>query len=578
MLQIITEKFFPPGERYVTPHRAVFYTNYRANRSGTFTTCVGTLTPSTDHLPLATFFCEMVEKQEKYPDGPKPGVLVSTGGDELLNDFAAVVAFFLNITCTPDHGLTRRLLLSERPSLGVEAIPSRFISRMFDARVEEAPDDAAALDTFLTKLVGLERKSFVGAMQAIRQFITGMHRISDDLSLAYTLLVTSIEALAQEFDGHIASWPDYEQRKRMRIDDALTGASDHTARRVREAILANEHVAASRRFRDFTLGHVAPSFFRQDARAIARPISRPDLVAALRSAYEIRSRYVHSLHDIPRQLTLPDRAETVDGDGRICLSFAGLARLARHVILQFINRQPTVARESFDYRMDLPGVVRMQLSSEYWIASPAGFDHRSARRRLGALLGQISDAILMRIPGAAITDMRPVLHVVEQQLPGLRKPAQRLPMLALYVLFNKIAPPDSRSADWPAFIEPYQPDFDIPALENLLVRMIVGAPLPWSIEALDKIRDDHFSSRHTANAVPIGRLLESALILVVAEAYRANGNIDRAAELVSLAVETHPGYPQLSRFEETWTASGTPEIDWTAVLLPPAPAIEQHSV
>jgi hypothetical protein len=32
MLQIITEKFFPPGERYETLHRAIFYTNYRIMR------------------------------------------------------------------------------------------------------------------------------------------------------------------------------------------------------------------------------------------------------------------------------------------------------------------------------------------------------------------------------------------------------------------------------------------------------------------------------------------------------------------------------------------------------------------
>ena len=32
MLQIITEKFYPSGERYETLHRAIFYTNYRMFR------------------------------------------------------------------------------------------------------------------------------------------------------------------------------------------------------------------------------------------------------------------------------------------------------------------------------------------------------------------------------------------------------------------------------------------------------------------------------------------------------------------------------------------------------------------
>ena len=57
--------------------------------------------------------------------------MISMGGASLLNDFAAVVAFALNITCTPDPDLTRRLLATERPSLGVQAVPSQFIKRNF---------------------------------------------------------------------------------------------------------------------------------------------------------------------------------------------------------------------------------------------------------------------------------------------------------------------------------------------------------------------------------------------------------------------------------------------------------------
>ncbi|MET4483473.1 hypothetical protein [Bradyrhizobium sp. F1.13.3] len=102
MLQIITKKFFPPGERYETLHRAIFYTNYRVMRGEKIITPVGSLLPSTGLHSLATLTCEMLEKQEKYPDGPRPGVFIATTGDDLLNDFAAVISFFLNVTCTPD--------------------------------------------------------------------------------------------------------------------------------------------------------------------------------------------------------------------------------------------------------------------------------------------------------------------------------------------------------------------------------------------------------------------------------------------------------------------------------------------
>ncbi|HEY5306081.1 MAG TPA: hypothetical protein VIJ52_05360 [Pseudolabrys sp.] len=210
MLQIITEKFYPPAERYETLHRAIFYTNYRTFRGENLETPIGVLLPTTGFGGLAALTCEMTEKLEKHPDGPKPGVLISTGGDELLNDFAAVVSFVLDVTCTPDPDLTRRLLSTERPSLGVEAVPSKFVKRTFDKEVMWREGDGPKLSAFITQLVGLKRKKFEGAIRAIRQYITGTHRLSDNLSLAYALFVTSIESLAQKFDGHVAEWSDYE--------------------------------------------------------------------------------------------------------------------------------------------------------------------------------------------------------------------------------------------------------------------------------------------------------------------------------------------------------------------------------
>jgi hypothetical protein len=124
----------------------------------------------------------------------------------------------------------------------------------------------------------------------------------------------SIESLAQEFDGHIAEWSDYEHRKRKKIDAALEGTPEEIGAKVREAVLANEHVAAARRFRYFALAHIAPSFFREEAALAVGPISRADLTVALQEAYAIRSRYVHTLQEIPSQLTVEDMPEMVEED------------------------------------------------------------------------------------------------------------------------------------------------------------------------------------------------------------------------------------------------------------------------
>lgn len=91
------------------------------------------------------------------------------------------------------------------------------------------------------------------------------------------------------------------------------------------------------RARDFAMAHVAPSFFREEAAGAQGPIGGRDLSIALQQAYSIRSSYVHLLRDVPRQLTISGFPEATEVD-KATLSFAGLSRLARHIIMQFIAK------------------------------------------------------------------------------------------------------------------------------------------------------------------------------------------------------------------------------------------------
>jgi hypothetical protein len=572
MLQIITEKFYGPGERYETLHRGVFYTNYRMlMRAERMETPVGVLLPTTGLEGLAAMTCEMLEKIEKHPDGDQPGVMISTGGASLLNDFAAVTAFALDITCIPDPDLTRRLLATERPSLGVQVVPSQFVKRTFDSQIISKEADAPALAQFVTQLVGLERKRFEAAMRAIRQYITGLHRIADNISLAYTLIVMSVESLAQEFDGHVAEWSDYEHRKREKIDAALEGAPDEIGDKVRVAVLANEHIAAARRFCDFALTHIAPSFFREEAAQTAGPISRDDLTVALQQAYAIRSRYVHTLQEVPSSLTVGSMPEMVEAGDRPALSVAGLARVARHIIMQFVARGPFLEREEFDYRLSFPNIVSLRLAPEYWIANTGGFTYKQGPQKLSALIGQITSAVLLRTPNAKITDIRPVLELAEKIVPGLQDSKQRLPLLTLYFLFHKAAGKDFHCKQWPELIEKYKSDFDQPSMESFVVHLYSNQPIQWTLEQFEAVQRDYFKNRHRTERTNVGRLLEAAFLLYAAEMHRKAGNEARARELVALSVDAHPGHTALRAFEAALTADPLPEIEWEKILLPPHP-------
>ncbi|MGF6572502.1 MULTISPECIES: hypothetical protein [Paraburkholderia] len=84
-----------------------------------------------------------------------------------------------------------------------------------------------------------------------------------------------------------------------------------------------------------------------------------------------RSRYIHTLKSVPRLLAPPRfLTEVMHIDGTPRLTFEGLARGARSVILEFIRRAPTSKREEFDYTNDYPNLLRMPLAPNMWIRNP----------------------------------------------------------------------------------------------------------------------------------------------------------------------------------------------------------------
>ena len=566
MLQVVSGKFFSTDKIYETLHRGTFYTNYRSFQDAPITAAVGRILPSTGVPGIGTLTYELTEKIE-YVERVS-GTMVSTGGAELVNDVAAVFSFILNVTCTTDPDLMRRLTTGNDPELRPLNHPRRYLRRVFDTKVIARSEDAALLCNFLVALIGLKRDSYEGAIRAIHRYVTATHRLADDTNLAYALFVMSIEALAQTSDAPVSAWSDYDESKRRSIDKALEEAPSTIAERVRLAVLKNEHVALARRFRDFAIEYLSPAFFRDDAANSVRPVRRPDLVTLLKRAYDIRSGYVHRLQGVPRLLSTPyDNGETFEIEGIPTLTFEGLARLARHIIIQFVERSPKVERENFNWHSALPNVLRLPLAPQYWIGRPDGYTAETATRWLQTFLSQVS-SVLLRTPNATLTDLSAILDKIEALALGGVKPCQRRPILTLYHLFLTLAGPDHQRPRHEELLTRYNSDFTEPSIERLAICLVTGEEFPWQLDKVEALHDSYYRHRHHKNALMLGELLESMFTLRLAEAHRAAGNESRARELVRFSVEASPGNPAIRALEGTLASATLTPIVAKDILLP----------
>jgi hypothetical protein len=541
----------------------MLYTNVILIREAAVETAAGRLLPSSDYSIRPTIWVyEFTERIEQEEQGP--GVLVSSTVGPYLQDYSVVVSFALNCTCTPDVDLARRLT-NGQPGLATRVAPQALVRRFFDGEIWSKPDELKFLQEFVAKLIGLRRGTFLGVMRALRTYVNGMRRIADDLELAYTLLVASVESLAQDFDGHESDWDSLDERKRNAIDKALSGADEIVAQRVREALLGVEHVALARRFREFAAAHTTPAYFRQDAGAGGLLLGRSDLIEALGTAYQSRSKYVHHLRRLPDVVTLGHGQGEIAVEGRTThLTLQGLSRLMRSVIVEFVMRQPSVEHEPYNYHLERNGVVQLRMAPEYWVSGAEGDITMHGRDKLEGFLEQLASCLLKE-PNAVVSDMRPVLTAAIEYVPKLKKHLRR-PYLALHALFNgHVAERDAAAT--PAAIEKLvEQELDEPSSEAMIAHALFSQTVPWSLGVHHSTLQSYLRRRGAATGLRFPRLFEAALALELAERLRGAGDMEGCSGLVALAVENHPGHPGLLEFERNLQPNIP--IIWRDILLP----------
>jgi len=578
MLQIVQGKYFRDVPLTDTIQRGILYTNLRAvGDREAHSLLFGRLLPSTITQGVGSLTIEAREQLEALTEQGHMEVLVATSGEQLIDEIAAVISFCLNAVCVRDQDLARRLISPRTGNPLHRQGPGGILRQTFDADVILTEDGLADLDHFLGLLVALERKSYEAAIRAIRQIVDATLMVGEDATLSYTLMVAALESLGRAQDPGVGQWADYEDKKRARIDDATKGLGEARKERIRSAILANEHHALSRRFCAFVLDHVKPSFYREEAVGALAPISADELPAALRNAYDIRSRNVHALQILaPEVSKMPGQADTSHVEARAQLALEGLARLSRHVVRRFVERAPKGVDKTFRYRSALPDIMRGRWAPQYWIHQADGFTAKSAPVFLDGMVSFLIEGLSGRSE-AGLTPMTAVLDKIEKIAPGISKAADRIPMAGIMALWNNFAPDDQRRKLKPKLGAQLEADLGQPSVVGFMVITLLGGTPGWTAEEFRTLATERRAELRSKLRQPLPKRIDASLFIVSADRLLAEG--DRAGGLAELshAVETVPGLPDLIKYEAAIRQGENPRLDLRRFLLGEAEFVTRDS-
>lgn len=341
----------------------------------------------------------------------------------------------------------------------------------------------------------------------------------DDKTVAYVDLVAALESLSAGTSAAAPTWDRLDGRKRKLIDDALEGAEQEVAERVRQALLEAERAGLKARFVAFVMGHISPEYFRTEAKGVVLPIRGADLERAVKLGYDVRSRNVHVLDELPPETwVVGEKADTVSPrDMGTMLSLQGLARLARHVVKNYVDRAPAEIDPDFNWRASLPGQVQVRLAPQYWVWQADAFDQQSADRYFSGFLDHVISS------DEGITDIRPVLERIEQLLGGTADGVAKDSMVGIYALWHRMLPPRDHRPDGAAVLARYEDVLQSVGMRAFAVGFLTNQVPDWTEEEWVALATDRRAERSKRRHLELPAGLDAAVQMFAAEALNESG-------------------------------------------------------
>lgn len=447
-----------------------------------------------------------------------------------------------------------------------------FISRMFDADRNVTDEEIDDAKVFIRQLLGLSRPEYERALRAIKRIVNAARRCVEDPTQAYTDYVASLEALSEGFDPPGLEWERLDSRKRKILKPALQNLTPEQKTDLQAAILEAERAGSKHRFVEFVRSRLTPDFYREALPPHVHPIRPTSLSRALARAYQVRSENVHSLKELAREAwVMSDGAHTVSpAGGDLMLTHEGLHRVCLHVVRSFVSQGPTEVDKSFNYRDNLPNVVRMQLAPQFYMWRPENMTASTAHDRLDEVASIFIEVLSQREEQLS-TDMRPALERIEELLNGPMDAAPKRAMLAIYFLWHWLTHPDLHRPDSETWMDVAIRELSGSSLESLTVAAVIGQQPPWSVDEWCELAEDRHADLQRRRPQPIRPAIDALLWVETARALSLDGSVVEARAALAHAVECMPGNSALMQQESEFEQGGRINIDLQGLVLGAAP-------
>jgi len=531
MLQVLSGKFFGTGQINENELDSVIYSNFGWIHP--VTTSVGQLRPADARgASISSYVFHYTMRYERTPND----ILVMPSGDEAAEQFRTLACLWFKAFFHPDRYHVEMLCRQEPRHASDGGVPSRFVDTFFDQRSVSSLQEIEGFVRFIEKTVGMSRKAYRLLISCASAFLDALEAIDTNRDLAYSMFVYSLEAITQASDGFAPTWNDFPQNVRLRLDKQFADMQPDHVDEIKSALLDNPHLKLKKRFIGFIRAHLDDSFFVTEAQG-RTALPKSELDRALSNLYDSRSGYVHSLKPIQQQLRLPNwsaKSDYFSWDHEPFLTFSGLARIVRHVLIRFVERQPILDREEYpSWRSELPGIIEGRIAPRYWVGRTDNLRKEQAVSRFNGFLSHLASHI-HQTP-LELPDGRPLMQEIESLVPQC-SPSDQQVWLSLYCLLNCISRDADRRPKWEQFLAKYELDTNACAIELLATRTVLLNDFPWTVAECEQEFERYLKAKYKARAINLPRIVEVAIMAELANMHLVADATDRFRHWIDRAV------------------------------------------
>jgi len=300
MLQIISGKFFESTERHSSEGKGILYSNIALHNK--IDTSVATLEPADVYGQTSAYILSYNNQIEKDPKA-QGFSLVRTGDAEILRQFKYICTFGLRAIFEEDRNVVYKMCRENPISSHEHYVPSGYINRILDLGIYAQQKEIDEFVAFVEDLIGLPREVYNTIINCLGAYEAAIKLLDDDINSAYSMLIYCAETLSKRFYTYNPVWDDYPQDQRVALEKCFNGLAPNNIVQIKNILIKDSHLKLTKRFANFLLQYLDESFFLDDAYTLGRAVKKDEIERALINAYNTRSRYVHNLEPIIRNLT-----------------------------------------------------------------------------------------------------------------------------------------------------------------------------------------------------------------------------------------------------------------------------------